>query len=81
MKRRAQSGFVAFSLRERERARLSRVALNLGYTQLGTLAAELFRIGLEQLEGSYVPVTTFERLGRLRLSFRATKPVPLEGVE
>jgi len=61
MGRRAFSGYVAFSLTPAEHARLTRVALRNGYAHLDPLAADLFRIGLSQLDTAFVTTSTHER--------------------
>lgn len=75
------SGMVALSLTERERARLSGLARNLGFARLDPLAAELMRIGLATMEARYSPVTRHEALATARMWSRATRHGPLEGVE
>lgn len=66
MKRRAASSYVGFSLTERERARLSRLASQLGFSQLDSLAADLLRIGLTTLEHRFQPLSRHERFVRAR---------------
>jgi hypothetical protein len=81
MRRSAFSGYVAFSLRESERARLSRLARRFGYTQMDRLALDLFQIGLTACDASWAPVSEIERLARRRLSVRGRYFGPLEGIE
>ena len=84
MKRRRDfGGWVAFSLGEREAARLAHIARRLGYSTLDTIAADMMRIGLDETEQAYVPSDGLHfgdvlldmasgQAGRRRVRFRAT---------
>jgi len=60
MKRRKHGGFVAFTLTERERARVSRLARQLGFAHLDPLSHEIFQIGLATVDECYAAATRIE---------------------
>lgn len=70
MRRVKHSGYVAFSVTEAERERLSRLAERFGFATLDALGADLFRIGLTTMDACYRPVTAYERFVRLRMRVR-----------
>lgn len=70
MRRREYSGYVAFTLKPDERARLSRLAARHMYAHLDPLAADLFKIGLAMVEQCYVPTTKHEQFLAARARVR-----------
>lgn len=78
MRPRVFSGYVAFSLSKAERDRLTRVAQRCGYALLDPLAADLFRIGLSQLETTYVTTTHQERFMSARARMAAMNRAALK---